>query len=79
MQKNEWKNEITKNEYLQLEGLMSVAHRAANLSNECEALMAEIIDYESDFGGAHLLGDEIWEDRPNVRRVLKLMGIKVKK
>lgn len=76
------KKEITKSEYLQLEGLMKLAHDSYKFQEECNAAMNEIIgneDLENTWDKWTLLFDEYLQDSPDTRTVLKTMGIKIKK
>ena len=68
---------ITKAERLQLIGLMTLAHQAYKKMDEADDAMQEIVG-DDGTGGAGLLSDEYFEDKPNVDATLKVMGIKVK-
>ncbi len=75
------KTEITKNERLQLIGLMTIASLNYKKLKEADNAMIEIIGVSEDKWGSDYAGklsDEYFEDNPNVDRCLKDMGIKVK-
>lgn len=80
MEKDTHKKLISKNEYLQLVGLVSVASKHYRAIHDCEEVIKEILDYESkwDSGVGHF-SDEIFSDNPSVDNALKNMGVKVSK
>ena len=71
------KKEITKNEYLQLVGLMTIAHGNLEQINACERAMVSIVGEQdldiSDYAG--LLSDAIFEKNTDVKKCLRNMGI----
>lgn len=74
------KKEITKQEYLQIVGLMMLARQAAKQILDCEKAygsLLEMVDKDTDNYFGHF-SDEIWGEG-NVDAVLTKEGVKVKK
>jgi len=72
------KKEITKNEELQLIGLITLAKKHYKIVSDCEKEMEKIVGGDDEYGG--LLSDNVYsrDDNDDVSSALKDMGIKVR-
>jgi hypothetical protein len=52
---------ITKQQSLQVEGLLALARRHKDIVNECEESLKEILEPDEEYGHS---GDAIWADYP---------------
>jgi hypothetical protein len=70
------KTEITKEEYLQLVGLLTLARQHKKMVDEIEEAMKQVIGEEADYGHC---GDAIWENDGTytANDLLKKLKIKV--
>lgn len=69
------KTSITRNEYLQLEGLVALARRHYKVVNQCEAAINELLGAEEDDLG---VGDVVYGDR-EIKWLLERQNLKVPK
>ncbi len=74
-EKHGLKSKISKQERLVLLGLMYLANEAYKQSKACDVAMTNLIGCKDEWGT--LLSDEWLEEKPNLDRVLRNMGIKV--
>ena len=71
--------EISKDQRLQLIGLMTLVSQAYQKMNEVDKAMQSIVGSKNSYDMAGPLSEEYFEDNPNVDECLKQMKIKVVK
>lgn len=72
------KKEITKEEYLMLEGLTSLRDDIVKRHREIESSIGNLLGEEGDDGYFGLVSDFMWEDF-GAKQLLKDLGIRIKK
>jgi len=70
---------ITKKEYLQVVGLMTLALKYTHTLEECETAIAEVLGVEKDSGSYGHVSDAIYAYDGDVDGMLKRLGIGVNK
>jgi hypothetical protein len=70
------KERISRNEYLQLVGLLTVSRRHVRLIQEIAAAIGEVVGDPNDNEGGWI-GDAVWDANPDVDQMLERMKITV--
>lgn len=66
---------ITKNERLQLLGLLTLAQQHYRIEKQASEAIDEILEDEEHYS---LLTDAVYEDNTNIDKILQNMGIEIK-
>ena len=68
---------ITKEERLQIHGIIALGQLAAKQMKECDRVLNDILEAGDDDTGC--LNEEYFEDIPKVDKAIKKLGITIKK